>query len=987
VFTPSSQVKKKVFDIELALTYAAPLLSKFDFTLLSDIVNEWFAFPTLSSCLSYWKSSIPACSYSLSTQLQVILFNVRGLGERWEEVLLLSEKYKIDCLILTEVGAFELDLVNQTFVNFKYVYQKGENSWGGVLMLFRSNIPINRVKCDISNICVVDVQLETTVRLIGVYAPKSKTWDWNNLTHYITDYCSLFGDFNIDLNCQTDEKVAKDLLDWSNSLSLAPIIPETHTSLRSDRTIDYAFTRGIPLAVQTLKENTTSDHIPILGVLNCESKRNELGSNTHWKVYRFFLALTSEFWENESEVASYEEYYKNFITMLDNLKARCTTFFPVEKYRAAIPKDLRQKLSYVRMLSFRHKRTGDVLLHTKIKELRKQNRVELAAIRARRLTNVINDRFSSSTSSNLFWSKLRKKFKTTNSLNAFVDKDNSIVKDIDNMLDLAASHYGNLFSESIVYRPHPYVDSPEIRWDNYDDPIPPITRLELLKAISKVKKKHSSDAHGISSYMLQFIPSSYWGPLLRIFNKSFETYSGPSYWKHVKMKLLAKKESVCAVKDTRPISLLDIFLKILERLFLNRFQTVLKNRGILHESQSGFRSNFRLQTRVLNLIDQISSLMCTSTPVATLFVDFRQAFDQLWWDGCLGKLLRLGVPKAYVLWIESWLKGRSGFIEMNNKRSKFFPILRGGPQGSCLTPAIFITYHSDMWTFLECSLPNFFADDLACVIGGRLGVSYTSQCIDLEIKLKKLLDYLEFYSILSVQPINYEKTELLWSARAIGKPRFEISMGDRKISWVNDFKYLGYLISCKLGWSKMISLYKNKIRQRVGIIRSCYMYGSASKELKKMLFTTYVLPLFNWLFCIFPMLTDCQKDDFASFYYTCLKRAIGVSYWNDFTFALLYEERSLEELCAKYWRKFNSHLLMTVDGMMLYEHRSMNVFREQWLNREFIIKHMRRSQRLVPFIPSIEKCLYWLENTPHNSIPHISDKHRGTFYCFPRSFL
>jgi hypothetical protein len=80
VFTPSSQVKKKVFDIEHALTYAEPLLSKFDFALLSDIVNEWFSFPTLSSCLSYWKSSIPACSYSLSSlEFMVVLGWVVGV--------------------------------------------------------------------------------------------------------------------------------------------------------------------------------------------------------------------------------------------------------------------------------------------------------------------------------------------------------------------------------------------------------------------------------------------------------------------------------------------------------------------------------------------------------------------------------------------------------------------------------------------------------------------------------------------------------------------------------------------------------------------------------------------------------------------------------------------------------------------------------------------------------------------------------------------
>ncbi len=148
--------------------------------------------------------------------------------------------------------------------------------------------------------------------------------------------------------------------------------------------------------------------------------------------------------------------------------------------------------------------------------------------------------------------------------------------------------------------------------------------------------------------MLKFLPKNDFLPILKIFNESFMKFSGPSYWKQVKMKLLAKKNAICIVSETRPISLLDIFLKILERLFLSRFQKVLTNRGLLHDSQSGFRSNYKLQSRVLALIDQISLLMSTSTPVSTVFIDFRQAFDQLWWTGCLGKFLSLGVPKDYV---------------------------------------------------------------------------------------------------------------------------------------------------------------------------------------------------------------------------------------------------------------------------------------------------------------------------------------------------
>jgi hypothetical protein len=56
------------------------------------------------------------------------------------------------------------------------------------------------------------MKLERVMRLIGVYAPRSKTWSWNTLSSYITDCCRLYGDFNIDLDVKADEKAAKELL-------------------------------------------------------------------------------------------------------------------------------------------------------------------------------------------------------------------------------------------------------------------------------------------------------------------------------------------------------------------------------------------------------------------------------------------------------------------------------------------------------------------------------------------------------------------------------------------------------------------------------------------------------------------------------------------------------------------------------------------------------------------------------------------------------
>ena len=292
-----------------------------------------------------------------------------------------------------------------------------------------------------------------------------------------------------------------------------------------------------------------------------------------------------------------------------------------------------------------------------------------------------------------------------------------------------------------------------------------------------------------------------------------------------------------------------------------------------------------------------------------------------------------------------------------------------------------------MWTFLQNTLPNFFADDLACVIGGRLGVNYTLQCLDLEAKLKTFFDYLEFYAILSLQPLNFDKTEAMWSSRAIGNPRFELWMGQHKISWVKHFRYLGYHLTGKLGWSHMLQEYKRKIRQRVAIVKSCAIGGATSQQLRKIVFCAFVKPIFAWLFSIYPLLTNCQRDELSHFYFTCLKRTVGALRWNDILFSSLFNEKTLENLCTKYWEKYKAHLTRSMDGVFLFEHTVMNAYREQWLRKEFAIRNIYRSQRFKPFIPSVEKGLAWLEENARDSTPHISAEELELLASFPESFM
>ena len=687
-----------------------------------------------------------------------------------------------------------------------------------------------------------------------------------------------------------------------------PVTPDSPTSLRSERVIDFALARGVNLNIQTYAGNTTSDHRPLMSVIPFSTSKKLCGHNVHWKVFSLFSEFAFSFWESNWKLSDIDSTYHDYCRFVHLLSVRCTTSFPLEKYRPSIPPELRSFLSYIRALSFRHLRTRDPVLKSEVNSLRRIAKSELANFFHSRLAMVLHRRNTTSPDARLFWSKTKRYLRnSSSSLNGFISPTGQIVKDAKTLCSIAADFYESFLKKSEIVKPHPYTDSPCPTFDNDDELIPEVSLDELLSVVNGIRKKKSSDAHGISSFMFNFLHPKYWSLLLKLINFSFHSMTLPGGWKESRMILLAKKESICLPSLTRPISLVDSFSKIGERLFLSRFRDVLFRRGLLPDNQSGFRDGFRLQTRLLLFLEDLSSLMANSAPVCTIFLDFRSAFDQIWHEGCIGKLRRLGIPPSYVRWIEAWLLNRRGFIEIQNHKSRWFSIEKGGPQGSVLTPTLFISFHCDMGQFLASSSSHLFADDVAAILSGQIGLRYTEQCLDLEKRTRFFLDSVEFYSSLTDQPLNWSKTEAMFSARAIGAPRFTVKLSSdpsKSIDWKPDFRYLGYVISSKLGWGKFLKAMTNKVRKRIALIHSFKLFGSSSPSLRKALFCSHVIPVFTWIYPIFPLLSRNQQQELSSFYFSSLRRTLSCLQWKENFFSFDLDELSLRDRCAAYWNRF-----------------------------------------------------------------------------------
>ncbi len=307
-----------------------------------------------------------------------------------------------------------------------------------------------------------------------------------------------------------------------------------------------------------------------------------------------------------------------------------------------------------------------------------------------------------------------------------------------------------------------------------------------------------------------------------------------------------------------------------------------------------------------------------------------------------------------------------------------------------MTPSVFITYHSDLCDAIPAATSFLFADDVAATMAGQMGIKYSDQCLDLEKRLTTFFNDLEYYSVLAVQPINYNKTQIMWTARAVNyypNPRPSFKCGGHIIEWTNNYKYLGYWITTKLGWYKLIDQVLMKIRQRTALVNSCKFAGVSNVKTKRILFSSFVYPLFAWLFALIPLFTRNQQSELSHTYFTCLKRVYRCLYWEDLLFSVLYKEWSLEMRCIKYCERYSKALSKSEDGQLLLEQLELCTHRQSWLNGNIAIWQVWRNQRYINRDSVLGICLDWCTiNNMDDSVPAINQDDLDSLAMFPQLY-
>ena len=341
-----------------------------------------------------------------------------------------------------------------------------------------------------------------------------------------------------------------------------------------------------------------------------------------------------------------------------------------------------------------------------------------------------------------------------------------------------------------------------------------ISPADIIEVCKKFTPKTSCDVSGMQQNIILSDIGLLAPVLAHLVNFSQKTGIFPDGGKIARVIPVYKnKGSKNIFGNYRPISLLPVFSKIIERLIYNKLFEFLVRYQILFESQYGFRSGRNTTHATLDFIWSVEDAIESNQFAIGIFCDLSKAFDTLNHTILLQKLDHYGIRGKANEWFRSYLKDRKQYVELNNMKSSCLPIDTGVPQGSILGPLLFLIYINDLPSAANLKCVSFADDSNLLIQGDNLK--------ELTLTLTKELEGVSDFFKANQLKLNAKKTKMVFFRKKSlpqDHQQMDVILDGVKLSHDDNAEFLGTIIDGTLSWEKHCTKIANKISRNNGLL-------------------------------------------------------------------------------------------------------------------------------------------------------------------------
>ena len=354
---------------------------------------------------------------------------------------------------------------------------------------------------------------------------------------------------------------------------------------------------------------------------------------------------------------------------------------------------------------------------------------------------------------------------------------------------------------------------------NYQYPTPhytgQITDDEIYNAIMRPGPYKAPGISGIPNVILQRLVHQLTPALSRLFNKCYNIGYCPQAFRNSITIVLKKPESgnpeeprdYHEAKSYRPIALLETLGKALESIIARKMTYIAEKHGLLPEGHMGGRRCRSTEHAIHALVEKIITAWNKGKIVSALFLDVSGAFDNVSHARLIHNLKKRRVDHRVGRWVESFFKDRTTTIKSNEACMENVNINTGIPQGSPLSPILYLFYNADLMEIgkkHKCMLATGFIDDTMYAAEGR------SAAANNEVLTKAHKEAMEWTkkhgSKFAIK--KYQLTHFSW--RRSNEWKLDLQLGDQTVKATSHSKFLGAIMDRKLMWREHVNQLKMK---------------------------------------------------------------------------------------------------------------------------------------------------------------------------------